>query len=251
MKVLGIYFNPPQSNVYERLIRVFLYSLHKNMPNAEPEVYLLPFPAPEDRRFQAQILKQRYWTELALQQTEDYIILDLDMIIMGDLSEAFNYDFDIAYTNRKLHRKPLNGGMIFCRQSQKTKDFWNEWLRNCEGAYIDKKTQNRNNLECKGFAQSALWYTINNCSFPINIKALPCLEYNACDEEWFNIDYSKIKAIHIKSRMRKALFGPKQAPDPKVFDLWRKLEEECNSSDQKYWGENYGIIKVFDLTAIA
>jgi hypothetical protein len=247
MKVIGVYFNPPNSDVYERLIKVFLYTIKENMPDAEPEVYKLPFPAPEDRRFQAQILKQRYWTYLALKQIQNYIIMDLDMMVMGDMSHAFRYDFDIAYTSRRLHRKPLNGGMIFCRPTAATNNFWKEWLENCEEAYVNKSIQYRNNTECKGFAQSALWYTINNHRHPVNIIDLPCVEYNACDEEWMNIDYTKIKAIHIKSRMRKSIFGPKWAPDQKVHDLWREYEKQCNSCDQEYWRENYRIMSLPDI----
>jgi hypothetical protein len=231
MKIISCWFEPPDSDIYKRLTNVFKYSIKKNMPDAILELYELPFPVIEGKRFQAQMEKQRFWTKLAKEQTENYIVMDSDMMVMGDLSEAFKYDFDIAYTSRKLFRKPLNGGMIFCIPSEAANLFWDKWLYNCEEAYNDKRIQNRNNSKCKGFAQSALWYTINNYKSNCNIIDIPCQEWNACDEEWMNINYETVKAIHIKGRMRKALFGPKQIPDQKVYDLWRDYERQCYSSN--------------------
>ena len=219
------------------------------MPDTRYEVYEIPFPIIEGKRFQAQMEKQRIWTKLALQQTEEYIIMDTDMMVMGGLTEAFKENFDIAYTSRRLFRKPLNGGMLFCRPTAATNDFWDEWIENCKEAYENKSIQNRNNSKCKGFAQSALWHTIQNYAFPIDIKALPCHEYNACDEEWNNINYENVKAIHIKGRMRKALFGPKQIPDQKVYNLWREYERECYSGNQEHWREDYGVMSLPDFQA--
>ncbi len=248
MKIIATWFNLPDSNIYERLTKVFVYSIIKNIPGTDLELYQISDPETENKQFQNQIQKQRIWTKLALRQTDDYIIVDTDMIITADLSIAFKYDFDIAYTGRDMYRKPLNGGMIFCRSNNRTNSFWEEWLENCEESYEDKKIFERNNLFCKGFAQSALWHTINNYPFHINIKSLPCQKYNACDEEWSLIN-DEVRAIHIKGRMRKALFGPYYGniPDQKVYNLWREYERECNSCDQEFWRKNNRIVSSSDI----
>jgi hypothetical protein len=231
MKIIGVFFEVNDKNIYTHLTKVFEYSIKKNMPGSDThlEIYELPPPVIEGKRFQHQIIKQRKWTELALQQTENYVIMDTDMIITGSLEDAFQYPFDIAYTYRKKERKPLNGGMIFGRPNERSKRFWEEWLFYCEKAYANKDTWIDFNSQCKGFAQSALWHTINNnkeCKF----KRLDCSEYNACDEEW---DYANAgtKAYHIKGRMRKALFNNGPISSPKVYNLWKDYERQyygCN-----------------------
>lgn len=228
MKLIGVFFEVNDRNIYTHLTNVFKYSVHKHMPHVDLEIHELPAPVIENKKHQHQMIKQRKWTELALQQTDDYCIIDTDMLIVGDLSTAFKNDFDIAYTAREWERKPLNGGMIFGRPNDRSKNFWVQWLDCCEKAYNDKEYWSVLNRECKGFAQSALWHIICN-DINCNIFPLPCSIYNACDEEWAYVN-NDVKAYHIKGKMRKALFHNQEIPCKKVYDIWRKYEVEYHSS---------------------
>lgn len=229
MKIISTYFEVNEDGIYTRLADVFRHSIRKNMPGTDIELIRLPNPVIEGKRHQQQLIKQRAWAELAQKQTDEYIMMDCDIVVVGDLSEAFAEKFDVGYTTHNQEIKPLNGGVLFCRPTARTNNFWDRWLYMCERMYDDKELWATWNAKYKGFAQVAFGAVLESgidCKF----KKFPCLEWNACDEEWEHTN-EKTKAYHIKGRLRKSIFHAHDTKSKRVYDIWKKYEKECYGSN--------------------
>jgi hypothetical protein len=240
VKIISTYFEVNSSGIYSRLKNVFEYSIAKNSPRAELQMVEVPKFELDGKRFQAQMVKQREWTRYALEQKDEFIMMDCDMLVLRELTSAFNTEFDIGYTVHDQTIKPFNGGMIFSRSTEKARKFWQGWLCLCERMYINPGLRAQYNDKYKGFAQVALGILLETKP-DCNIKKFPCSEWNVCDEEWENMA-EEARCVHIKGRMRKALFKGTQIYSQKVYDLWRQYEQEHYRSGQERGRKNGGAL---------
>ena len=104
--------------IYDNFRKVFYYSVKKHMPNAEI-ICLTEVPKINRSRgntYAAMTERLNMWKEAVKDITGNIILCDIDIVFLSDMFTAFDdFDFDVAYTKRGGHHKPINGGAVFVR----------------------------------------------------------------------------------------------------------------------------------------
>lgn len=230
---------------YEILLNVFLHSIERNMPGTKTVVLRGNYPRRQDKRlplgYTANAKKLEYWVDELDNVRGNIIFMDCDMVVTGDMGQAFQEDFDIAYTFRNPDKVsyPINGGVVFARTNQRTTNFFRKWLE------IDKKMYHNHNFHTqyrskyRGMNQASFGWMIENYDGSIDLSKLPCQKWNVCDEDWNVIDKNCL-CIHVKNKLRKtclafandkdysSFFQPKMK---KGFDLWTEYFKEMIIKD--------------------
>jgi hypothetical protein len=220
MKVLTVYFDKSGKR-YERLLNVFRNSAIKNIKKAELQILCVSPPDKKQKHSYDCAYAFITAAEFVLEAKEDMMVSDCDMMIMGDMSEAWKHDFDIAVTTRQTI--PFNTGIWFVRWNNLSEDFIIKWIDNTK-KIIDNYDQYVDYVHGHGgFDQASLALTIDE-NPDIKVVELPCQEWNACQHEWEHVT-EKTKAVHIKSKLRKACLG--EIPIP--FEYMNKLVQEWKS----------------------
>ncbi len=228
MKIISVYFDRTPGRDYRRLAKVFEKSVRANMPDAD--LHLIEMKTPKDTPTRVHWANNSYkldrWFKEAMPITENTILCDCDMLVLKDLSPAFDYDFDVAETWRTMADTPVNGGMIFLKPTPGA----HNWLT----AFHKADRLLRVNPALHGIYKSK--YTgMNQASMGMvrekggNFKliALPCREFNACNDDWPDIG-EHTRAIHIKGELRKSLFGtlPVEPEWKRAYNLFLEWENK-------------------------
>jgi hypothetical protein len=211
MTIVTVQFDYSGDQRYTQLCDVFEYSLKKNFPDARlHKIKLSPNPhwsrETIKRGFHSNKIKLDAWAK-AMEEIKDdkLIFMDCDMLVLDDLSSAFNSDFDIGVTYRTRCRMPFNGGVVFVRNNERSKEFFRMWGETDERMYKDKKFHNPWRRIYAGINQAAFGYLYENQNlFSAKIKEFPCAIWNACLEDRYTDD---MKVIHVKSQVRKSCFS--------------------------------------------
>lgn len=209
MKFITVSFDYDGKDNYERLADVFCYSALYHCPDAVVE-HVEMGPPPKIKRkqgIQSNTSKLDVWVDrINASKDERIILIDCDMIITGNIFEAFDrFYFDIAYTNRDSHSLPLNGGVIFVRNNERSVAWINELKKINEKMYCDRIFHKEWRSKYAGINQAAMGYLIEN--YPkdkIRLISIPCIEWNCANPEWQYFDPNKTKAVHVKGRLRQA-----------------------------------------------
>lgn len=232
MKIITVSFDFNHKKTYQRLMEVFEYSCKKHMP--ESDVISLKTPAP-DQKLRAQgVVSNTYKLDLWVQELdkakegEEVVFMDCDMVVLGNMFDAFADDFDVAYTTR-TRGFPINGGVIFARNNERARKWFRE-LRNINNRMFEDKifhTQWRNKYA--GINQAAMGYLIENPVPGVMLHAVPCAKWNVCNDGWKNIN-KDARAIHVKGALRRACMGkvPPNANMGQCYRIWKQYEAEAH-----------------------
>jgi len=219
---------------YDILSRVLEYSIQKNCPDADLEMLRIPPPKgyPSKRCFAANTLKIQKWVDIMNITNDNIVFLDCDMLVLRDISDIFEDDFDIGLTIRGTGSIPYNGGAVFVRNSQKAKDYMELWNEVNIHLYNNPKEHNywRNKKGYAGMNQAALGCLMETKKYQANVKKYPCAIWNLCRNHWNKItDESRI--LHIKSGLRKAVFARASsiivAKYQKAISIWLQYAKEA------------------------
>jgi hypothetical protein len=233
LKIVTAIMQHPGEDEYPRMLEVFKYSVKKHMPHAALEVLefdpVMSVGAGQHMADNRQ--KMEAWARTAID--EPTIFMDCDTMLLGDLSKAFEYDFDIGITARTSGDPPYNGGVVFARPTAAARQFmmiWNRWdyelygNREAYQKYIDKYY---------GQNQAALGYILEQGIVEhVTFKSFPCSVWNACKEDWPKLR-KNVKVLHIKSRLRSYALSEERL-ETVPLDLyeaayfWRKYERKAN-----------------------
>ena len=220
---------------YTRLANVLEKSIRKNCPKADLILKLYPPPdVPEfervNKRFGENSEKLNLWIE-HMKDCEDQniVLIDCDMMVLDNISEIFNEDFDIAVTrhNGDRGRIPYNGGVICVKKSDKTNLFFNEFLQINNKMYKDREFHEPWRTKYAGMNQAAFGYMLENYDSDINIMEIPCSIYNLCSEDWgkFNKLTPRPKIIHLKGALRNiCLSDSEPIKYGNIRNIWREFE---------------------------
>ena len=227
-EIVSVYFDTTSGRDYRRLARVFAKSVRVNMPEAD--LQLIEMRPPKEtltvRHWSNNSYKLEEWVRRAYPITENTIVCDCDMLVLGDLSTAFENDFDVAETWRTNSDTPVNGGMIFLKPTPGAHNWFKAFLkadrlmrsnRALHGIFREKYT---------GQNQAAMGY-VREKGGKFKLIQLPCRIYNACNDDWPDIG-SHTKAIHIKGELRKSIFGelPLSPEWEKAYNLFLEWENK-------------------------
>jgi hypothetical protein len=229
MKIVGVVFDYNEGDRYERLTRVWAKSIEVNCPAAEVSILKIQPPKKTKRKIglSSNWHKFKSWIDFARDQRdgEHVILMDTDMIVLDDLRPAFNEEFDIGITRRTKANWPYNGGVVFVKISDATREFLRKWGEIDEHMYRDEKFHAPYSKKYKGQNQSSLgWMVEHNES--VKIREFPCAIWNACNEDWIYID-NNTKVIHLKSNLRLCCLGEQPGPPSKMrraFNEYKKYE---------------------------
>lgn len=181
------------------LLQVFLYSLKKNMPEAECTVYYsdLPQKTIDDiklafsdyvlseceitfqKKFAASY-KMFLWKK-AIDEACDgefLTLIDSDMLVTSDFSEVFSEEFCIGYTEKDFPSTfKLNTGVVFVKNVNKAKSFFEKWLHVCDRV-LKKSEADIDRIEASWGAVDQFALNEVIMSFSEDVKSFPCSVYN-------------------------------------------------------------------------
>ena len=164
MKIISVQFDYLGLRKYNILSRVLEYSIKKNCPDADLEMLRINPPGryPTKRCFAANTLKMQKWIEIMEKTNDDIVFLDCDMLVLQDISDIFNNDFDIGLTVRGNGSIPYNGGVVFAKNTKDAHSFMHLWNKTNIELYNDSKKHNywRNTKGYAGMNQAALGYLL-------------------------------------------------------------------------------------------
>jgi hypothetical protein len=233
IKIISVQFSFDNDKKYETLLNVLKYSAKVNMPKAKFVDLRLDAPEVEEVPGYKMLISNTYKLEKWIEEINkckdgDYIALvDADMLILRDFSRVFNYRFDVAYTYRTSGYLPLNGGVIFVKVNDLSKDFFNKFYRINLHFLKNKKEHDKYRKIYAGMNQAAFGWMLEESNHPAHVLALPCPIWNVCNEDWKNMDESAY-ILHIKSKLRLMCFNQKRpTPDvERLVDLWQGYYNE-------------------------
>ena len=192
---------------WEHLQKGFLSSIRAN---TNAEVTLV-----EASEVFGQKLKHQIWAREA-KKGGNVVLMDVDTIVLKDIGEVFDYDFDIGITVRS-GKNWFNGGVVFVKPTQAAYDILDLWAKK-----IHSKDQAKYKWETghSGTAQPVFAWLYKHGKFNGTIREFPCSTYN-CIQPWGN--YRDASVIHVKSGLRKSLFSGKGHGD--ILNLIRPYYE--------------------------
>jgi len=244
MKIITVSFDFPGKDSYERLLDVFVFSARKNMPHCDIEIIKTSPPKKADDRSTGLVTntaKLALWIDAMNRTDEDFIFMDCDMLIIRDMSDAFEHDFDIGYTERHPVRNnkriPINGGVMFIKNNERSRQFLQRMMEINDEMYVNPNFHGRYRMKYAGMNQSAFGYMLENPKeHNAKLKAFPCQIYNVCNTEWHIFDENS-RAIHYKSALRRAALGqPDRNITPMMtpfVKLWKFYESEMLKESPK------------------
>jgi hypothetical protein len=236
LRIITVFFDFDDSRQYHRLHNVLLYSIKKNVNDAEIISIELQEPEPiaRVRSFVTNTLKLSEWVkELELCSIGDHVVfLDCDMLVVGELEDDFNSEFDVAYTKRSRSSLPLNGGAIYCQVNERSLAFFRRFLEINNRMYNNKEFHQEWRNKYAGMNQAAFGYMLEKENHLANIVALPCHTWNVCQEDMH--DYNPdARVIHIKGRVRRSIFSDTKhdlGVIRPIVEMWKRYEYEYEQS---------------------
>jgi hypothetical protein len=226
MTIFTVQFDYKGQEMYERLVRVFRKSALRVMPEVRFEERNLKCPGNKIPKIHFRLsntLKLREWVKW-LDYTEDNtVFMDCDMLILQDISPAFDLDFDIAYTVRTSAKMPMNGGVIFAKPTEGARKFLYAWNDINDKMFANPTFHHPYRVKYAGMNQAAFGYLLENPIEGVNLLRLPCAVWNSCSEDWNKVNAST-RIVHIKSVLRKVVLGGNRSAYKSITDIWKAYE---------------------------
>jgi hypothetical protein len=209
------YFDEPGADRWARLARVLARSIARWCPDWTLDLQELPpasgLSSPLGlKRDVGNTRKLDAWAAaVAVAAPGDRVLLlDADTLVRRPLDEVWDAPFDLAYTTKPIEaRHPFNGGVIFLRVSAATQAFMATWARENRRMLDDPSHHQVWRPAFGGINQSALGMLLKQGGHGLQIKRLPCAEWNLEDEHWDVFDPDRTRIVHYKSDLQRALFG--------------------------------------------
>lgn len=246
-------------NRWERMASVLLSTAQRHCPDWTIHVErITPIRVPDANRHPplhvANTQKlERWWDVVQASQDGDQILLmDVDLIITRPLDPIWELPFDLAYGVRKFLHLTLNAGMVALRISPQIRLFMERWVD--ANRYLigmssytpkDKAIAQFEHSSWRhkfgGMNQAALGKILHEHYKPktdhgLQIRTLPCLEWNCEDSAWLQFDPNLTRIVHVKGRLRKALFRETARPAPEyatLVKLWRDEEQRAQTAQAR------------------
>lgn len=242
-------------NKYSVLSKVFEHSVKKYCPDAELE--LLKVKPPElkrkarSRSFASNTLKLGLWLDILKKTDDNVIFMDCDMIVLKDISEAFNYKFDIGYTVRTRSPIPFNGGVVFVKNTPNAIKFIELWKEINRQMYEDYTFHMPYRTKYAGMNQASFGYLLEKKKYDAKVKKFNCDIWNACDDNWRDIS-KDTKVIHIKGGLRRTVLSPRPINSryERAVIVWQNLAIEAGvMTGQRQHVENIYTMPTHSLIA--
>lgn len=229
--------------MYERMARVLEYTARKHCPRWEVDVRemgdwrAVPHYVEAQDNWLYNTRKLDEWTDEIVLAEEGRLIvfLDADMMVTEPLYPAEKIPFDFAYTTKipGKTRLPFNGGCVMARATEEGRRMMVAWRDLNRELLLDRPRHMRYRQKYAGMNQASLGALLESPPDGVQIRKLPVLEWNCEDSSWADFGPGT-RVVHLKGRMRKAVFG-QTAPRPIESELakrWHAEEAEAKSVRQ-------------------
>lgn len=241
---------------YDRLARVLEFTARRHCPTWDlritrivPELHEAASGNPSHGWNTAKLV---FWQEAVEAAPDDtpMLLIDADTCILQPLDPIWHQPFDLAYTVRDhdRHRIPLNGGVVAVRVSPAVRAAMRAWRDDNDRMMTDRIHHEHWRRKYAGINQASFGCLLESgrgcpcagCqaraqappSFDgLAVVKLSCHEWNCC--EWAAFRASRARVLHIKSKLRRAVFGA-QTPTPvtaPLATLWHRLEAEALAAE--------------------
>lgn len=227
MVFVTVQFDYGGNTSYKRLLDVFVKSINATMPEAEVKSICIPAPRIQSfkRGMTSNTEKLKIWVnELEnFPEGEHIIFADCDMLAVKDISDIWEKDFDIAVTERKHSHYRWNGGIVFVKNNERSREFFRLWLKINMEMYTNYRMHEPWRRKYAGMNQAAFGYVMEKEKFRAKLINVPCLIWNCCNEDWGRID-PDTRLIHIKGGLRKACLNLMRVNPSlvNIVNMWRQ-----------------------------
>ena len=199
--------------LFSKLCEVLINSIKNHLPDVEIELHEIEGPDHNNynghkinRHFASNSIKLKIWNDVIQNTNKHVVLLDCDTLVVDNFLEVFDEDFDIGITFRDKPNAPYNGGVIFVKPTNKSKQFFKLFLEINNSFMIDTKKHKIYDKKYTGYNQAALGCILEeyNNDNKFKIKEFPCNIYNLCNN-YNTYTYINPKIIHIKMKLREDL----------------------------------------------
>jgi len=224
MKIVTTQFDGPVSTDYKKLLTVFKKSVECYMEDVDfVELFLTaPEKVPDKKYgFTSNSVKLASWVDFLRTCKDNVIFCDCDMLMLKSAEEAFDSDFDIAYTRRyRSTGIPINGGVVMVRPTEASLDFFEKYLEANDRMLKDSAFHAKWREKYHGINQAAFGYMLEEGDHNAKMHIYDTRDWNAVDCDWPFINDDTV-FLHVKGAMREVLqrrmpHGPKK----KAMQLW-------------------------------
>lgn len=239
------HFTMPNANLgdYDRLYNVFAESVRQN-GGGHPIAHIAVDPPGVKRHMTASLeanhAKMLAWQKYIETIDDDVVLIDCDMLVMRDFSEAFvGSEWDVAITRRTAARMPINGGVVMVRNTARAKAFIKAWAEADTLLYNNHQLHAEWRRKWRGMNQASLGYLLST-DYPGVVERVRCSTYNACEEDWPKVDVKNPPyAIHCKAHLKRRVLS-KDSIDRvedkyrSIVALWRAYEAIAKNNAERY-----------------
>lgn len=175
--------------------------------------------------------KLEWWRSIIIdaEDGDRVLLIDADMMITRPLEDVWAMPFDLAYTIREEGRLPLNGGVVFVRVSPASRRFVDRWFAVNQRFLANANDHRHWRTKYAGINQAAFGFMLERERDPgLAIARLTCHEWNSENTTWAKFDPAQTRIVHLKSGLRRALFGmPAKSEHKRLIALWHSLEAQA------------------------
>lgn len=235
MKIIIVTFDFGTSTTYKTLHDVLIYSIEKHMPDAKWVSITLDEPELHNRvkGFITNTVKLYQWVKeiQSCKDGENVLLLDCDMLVIGDLKEIFKKEFDVAYTVRANSKYPVNGGAIYVKVNERSRKFFDRFYEINKKMLDNPEFHQEWRNKYAGMNQAAFGYLLEKEKDIANLVPIPCRKWNVCQENWKDYD-EDARLIHVKGQLRYSIFNRTDClPElQRAVELWRTYFHEYQNS---------------------
>lgn len=207
--VLSVVFD----DVFENMSCLLRRSLNLNSPGCSFEV--VREEPPRQTKWMPKFItdnlrKLELWKERVDEgaEGEELVLIDADTLVLRDLRDAFDVDFDLRYTIRP-GRVPFNCGVVFVRVNDKSRRFFAQWVKHNQRIVKNQGLSLEHLREFAGGNQWALNEVLSELDagkFPCRVETAPCEIWN-CEQETWERFSTHTAVLHIKSWLRAHLLN--------------------------------------------
>lgn len=219
---------------WKRVARVLAFTARQQCPTWTVDIAVVsPKPVSSPLGSTSNVVntqKLDFWADAvsAALDGERLLLLDADTAILRPLDDVWDTPFDVAYTTKHSGaRLPFNAGVMFLRATPQVKAFIEAWRTENRRMLDDYQHHQMWKPAFGGINQSALGCLFKHHAHDgLQVRRLPCVEWNCEDESWPKFDPATTRIVHFKGDLFRAICG-KQRPTSVTAPLvrvWRTLE---------------------------
>ena len=178
--------------------------------------------------------KPNLWKDLFKKSSEKNILfLDVDMLLIKNVDEFFNYEFDIGFTYAENYNYPINTGVLLVKKNNNSNWFFDKWNIVAEEILGSDKRVLSAQKEYGAIDQASLCHIMNTKKYSGCIYNKKCLFWGF---NCFNLNNffsgpitSETFLVHYKSGWHSILFDntgfTKKRPEETSLEMYNYFKD--------------------------